>query len=80
MSLLLPSQPLELYSIRAVRMTFTKKEKDSPMSNWKERESDTSTGVVEEVDFVALLVDGLLEVFELPRNRVDDIGLGIHLK
>ena len=61
-------------------MTFTKKEKDSPMSNWKERESNSSTGVVEEVDFVALLVDGLLEVFELPRNRVDDIGLGIHLK
>ena len=50
------------------------------MSNWKERESNTSTGVVEEVDFVALLVDGLLEVFELPRNRVDDLGLGIHLK
>lgn len=62
-----------------MRRTFTKKEKDSPMSIWKRRERGTSTGVVKQIDFVALLVDGLLEVLEFPRDRVNDVGLGIHL-
>ena len=63
----------------AVRRTFTKKEKDSPMSTCERTQRVTSAGVVEEVDFVALLVDGLLEVLELARHGVNDVRLGIHL-